>query len=248
MVNHMKGVNWDDPYRYELIKEGEDQSISQTKNITSYTFHPDFSQLQDTITIIDTPGFADTDGIEEDKKVFKKVHDFFQLSEGFSIKKVHLAAIVVPISRVRLDATEKYIYNEILSLFGNDVGNNIVLLLTHMEPREPKQVLKAAKIAGIPVSVWYGFNNGYLFEEIPEDEADRSLLCNVWSRCQEQCRLLFSDLESSKWSPVSLELTKDVLARRLSLEDSMRMMDQRISQGISILVFLNVKVYLTLRF
>ncbi|CAG0885483.1 unnamed protein product [Darwinula stevensoni] len=141
MLNHIKGVKLEDNYRYELIKEAEDQDKSQTEYITSYTFHPDSSsQVKDTITIIDTPGFADTKGIEADKNVFKKVQDFFQLRDDFSINEVHLVGIVVPISRVRLDATEKYIYNQILSLFGNDVSKNVVLLVTHMDvSKEPKQ-------------------------------------------------------------------------------------------------------------
>ncbi|CAG0885485.1 unnamed protein product [Darwinula stevensoni] len=178
MLNHIKRVKLEDNYRYELIKEAEDQDKSQTEYITSYTFHPDSSsQIKDTITIIDTPGFADTKGIEADKYVFKKLQDFFLLLDDFSINEVHLIGIVVPNSRVRLDATEKYIYNQILSLFGKDVSKNVSLLVTHMDlSKEPKQVLHAAITANIPVSGWYGFNNGYLFEDPPEDEEDRSFV------------------------------------------------------------------------
>ena len=73
IVNHTLGIKWEDTFHLILIEEqGENQAKSQTDWITSYTVHHhnDFN-IPYTITIIDTPGFGDTKGIERDNEIKK---------------------------------------------------------------------------------------------------------------------------------------------------------------------------------
>ena len=69
MVNYILGVQWKDHFRYKLIIEDDkvSQASSKTKDITAYTLHPiRGSAVPYTLTIIDTPGFGDTEGIERE--------------------------------------------------------------------------------------------------------------------------------------------------------------------------------------
>ncbi|CAG0878992.1 unnamed protein product [Darwinula stevensoni] len=239
-VNHLLVVKFLDNFRYELIEEEKAQVNSQTKFVTSYTFHTvDSSNVSDTVTIIDTPGLADTDGIEEDKKLFAKIRNFFESKDEFSINEVHLIGIVVPISRIRLDATEKYVYNQILSLFGNDVAENVSLVVTHMDgSKEPKHALNAAKTAGIPISAWYGFNNATLYDKPSAAKEEVYFQERSWKLRTDQCHKLMNDLTSSKWKTVSLVLTKDVLEHRSRLEENMKNLQEKVKQGSIKLVHL----------
>eukprot|EP01083_Nonionella_stella_P063609 165310_1 len=73
MMNYLWDVEYDDPYRFKLIYEGQkekNQSESVTDNVTAYYLDPPALQYQ--LTLIDTPGFGDTRGLEQDKKITKK--------------------------------------------------------------------------------------------------------------------------------------------------------------------------------
>ena len=84
MINYLFGIKWGDDFRYKLITdEGkQSQAVSQTEWISAYTFHWwNSSPLPYTLTIIDTPGFGDTRGLERDQKITKQIKDFFLLQE-----------------------------------------------------------------------------------------------------------------------------------------------------------------------
>ena len=83
IVNYVFKVEWEDKYRVKIINEkGENQdggqAHSQTQYITSYTINQkDGFELGYALTIIDTPGFGDTRGIEQDNVIVQQVRDFF---------------------------------------------------------------------------------------------------------------------------------------------------------------------------
>ena len=94
MVNYILGVEWGDQFRFKLIAdEGQgSQAVSQTKSITAYTFHRQKgSPLPYTLTIIDTPGFGDTGGLERHKYITSQIKEFFSASSSNCID--HLNAI-----------------------------------------------------------------------------------------------------------------------------------------------------------
>lgn len=67
IANYVLGVEWKDDFRFKLITdEGKQtQAVSQTAWITAYTFHfMNGSRLSYSLTVIDTPGFGDTRGID----------------------------------------------------------------------------------------------------------------------------------------------------------------------------------------
>ena len=64
VANFVLGVEWKNPFRFQVIT-GEDvhsQAQSQTKEISAYTFH--FTNLPYMLTILDTPGFGDTEALK----------------------------------------------------------------------------------------------------------------------------------------------------------------------------------------
>jgi len=80
MMNYILGVEWDDDFRFKLIVEDHrvSQANSQTKSITAYTFYPmKGSAIPYKFTIIDTPGFGDTEGLRRDKEITKQIKEFF---------------------------------------------------------------------------------------------------------------------------------------------------------------------------
>ena len=66
LVNYLYGVKWDDDFRFKLIDEPPaEKARSVTAWITAYTiyYRPGMA-VKYSLTIVDTPGFGDTSGIE----------------------------------------------------------------------------------------------------------------------------------------------------------------------------------------
>ncbi|CAH3036311.1 unnamed protein product, partial [Porites lobata] len=66
MANYIMGVKWEDDFRFQLVIDDPkvSKSRSQTQYITAYTFYPmEGSALSSKLTVIDTPGFGDSEGL-----------------------------------------------------------------------------------------------------------------------------------------------------------------------------------------
>ena len=111
--------------------------------ITAYTFHKEQGfPLPYSLTVIDTPGFGDTEGLERDKKITAQIKEFFSSENG--IDQLHAIGFVVQSSLPRLTPTQSYIFDAILSMFGKDIAENIFLMTTFADGEEP-QVLDAVR-------------------------------------------------------------------------------------------------------
>ena len=72
MLNYILDVKYTDKFRFKLVidVDASNQAISQTQHITIYTIHHQNGfKIDYTLTIIDTPGFGDTRGIQKDKEI-----------------------------------------------------------------------------------------------------------------------------------------------------------------------------------
>ncbi|XP_072163238.1 uncharacterized protein [Diadema setosum] len=169
MVNYMFNVEWNDNLRFKIIaEEGENeaggQTQSQTQMITSYTINPTkWSHLDFRLTIIDTPGFGDTRGIAQDKAIVDQIRDFFADSSLHHVDHVNGIGFVAQASQVRLTPTQKYVFDSVLAIFGKDMEQNIMMLVTFADGQKPP-VIDAIKAANIPCyNNMFQFNNSALF-------------------------------------------------------------------------------------
>ena len=116
MANYILGVEWGDEFRFQLtVEEGDEQASSnahnQTKWITSYTFHHQKgSPLPYTLTIIDTPGFGDTEGPERDCQITEQIRELFSVAPPKYIDHLNAIGIVTQAALARLTPTQKYIF------------------------------------------------------------------------------------------------------------------------------------------
>ncbi|KAI5610548.1 hypothetical protein C0J50_12050, partial [Silurus asotus] len=151
MVNYILRVKFEDEVWFEITEEGEDNDVpdqakSQTTKVTVYEI---FSQDNPIcLTIIDTPGYGDTRGTDQDKKIAENLYKLFRSDSG--VKEIDAVCLVVKASENRLSNRQQYIFDAVLSLFGKDIENNIVILVTYSDGMPPPDVINAIKRAGIP--------------------------------------------------------------------------------------------------
>ena len=218
IANYVLGVRYEDPFRYKLIDEGAiGQAQSQTRHVASYTFHRQTSSpIPFTVTIIDTPGFGDTDGTERDKTILIELKHFFAIS-GFTT--LNAVGFVTQAALARLTPTQSYIFDSMLSIFGNDISSSIVLMVTFADSKKPP-VLEALRMAGVPINKCFDFNNSALYPEPDYEDTESNHLDNdldkiFWDRSMSRFAKFFEEL--SHMEPKSLQQTKDVLEEREQL-------------------------------
>ena len=236
MVNYILGVQWKDKFRFKVITEETKatQAHSQTQDITAYTFHPmKGSNVPFTFTIIDTPGFGGTDheGLRRDKKITEQIKEFFSIPPPDGIDHLDGIGFVVQASQARLTSTQEYIFDSILSIFGNDVSKNIFMMITFADGQRPP-VLEAIEEAKIPShsEKHFKFNNSALFAENYE-ESEMSFDEMFWKMGSLSFKKFFVQFPNAE--SVSLRLTQEVLDEREQLQVLIEGLNVQITMGMN---------------
>ena len=235
MVNYILGVQWKDEFRFKVITEETKatQAYSQTQDITAYTFYPmKGSTVPYTFTVIDTPGYGGTDGVERDEKITKQIKEFFSLPPPDGIDHLDGVGFVVQSSQARLTSTQEYIFDSILSIFGNDVSQNIFMMITFADAQRPP-VLEAIKEAKIPShnERLFKFNNSALFAENDAEEYETTFDEMFWKMCFGSFSKFFEKFPKAE--SVSLTLTREVLEERDQLHVIIEGLNVQITLGLN---------------
>ncbi|XP_023193711.1 uncharacterized protein LOC102228934 [Xiphophorus maculatus] len=228
MVNYAMGVTFEDKVWFQIVEdENRSQTESQTSDVIVYQlFGFEDKTLPFSLTIIDTPGYGDTRGIELDVIVSERLFELFRSENG--IHELHAVGLVVKSSVNRLSDRLKYIFDSVMSLFGKDIEKNIVALVTHSNGRRPRDLLQALNAAKIKCArdekeqpVYFLFNNCQHEERIEEEHhknADKIAMGGLSG--------FTAFLE--KTAPRKLDMTLDVLNERIRLSACIQNLQERI--------------------
>nr|XP_023676740.1 uncharacterized protein LOC111848744 [Paramormyrops kingsleyae] len=250
MINYILGVKWEDNFRFKLIDEGtsKSQAESQTSHVTAYDInYQDGYTISYSITIIDTPGFGDTRGIERDRAITEQIRTFFTSNNGISA--IDAVCFVTQASLARLTHAQKYVFDSILSIFGKDIADNIRMLVTFADGQKPP-VLEAINVSGVPcprtekgIPVHFKFNNSALFadnshsvyvktsDDENEEDGDDNFDKMFWRMGVKSMKKFFVALRSMETK--SLRLTREVLKERKELETAVTGLQPQIRAGLA---------------
>uniref|UniRef100_A0A3P9C8P3 AIG1-type G domain-containing protein n=1 Tax=Maylandia zebra TaxID=106582 RepID=A0A3P9C8P3_9CICH len=241
MINYIVGVNWKDSFRFKLINEDQSksQAHSQTSEVTVYKInHQEGFQIPFSLTIIDTPGFGDTRGIERDREIVEQIHNLF--SDQHGVTDIDAVCFVAEASLPRLTAAQKYVFDSVLSIFGNNVEENIWILVTCADGQHPP-VLEAINALKVPcpktqdgLPYHFNFNNSALFAQ--NESFERVSRSDVgkggrfdqmfWEMGTESMKRFFAALNLLETK--SLTLTKEVLTERKQLEITVENLQEQV--------------------
>jgi len=141
LVNFLMEINYDDNFRYLLITEDvKTTAVSSTEGIHIYNI----KTRKEKYKIIDTQGYGDTRGMEKDIEITNKIKEAF-MDKITSIKSV---CYVMNSNKGRLDGRQKFIFSGIIDMFGEDIKENFIAMLTFSDFSEPIAIdsLKASKV------------------------------------------------------------------------------------------------------
>ncbi|VDI64633.1 Hypothetical predicted protein [Mytilus galloprovincialis] len=240
MANYMMGVTWADPFRFTLVnvetsEQGRsgNQAISQTEWITCYNINTSVSsRLKYNINLIDTPGFGDTRGLEHDQTVINQIKELCTVNGSQGVATIDAVCFILKAPDARLTSTQMYIFESILSLFGNDIKDNICTLITFADGQRPPVLagLEALEFKLLPYEKYFTFNNSALFVDNKSNDPN-ALAPTFWEMGMKSCEAFFDHLVTLPTK--SLLLTSEVLRQRERLENTVYHLYQEIDVGLS---------------
>nr|XP_055037919.1 uncharacterized protein LOC129425883 [Misgurnus anguillicaudatus] len=228
MVNYIMGVRWEHRIWLEIsdVLDGK----SQTPAVTVYEIFAQDSPFS--LTIIDTPGFGNTQGRKKDKLIAEAFQQLFKSEDG--IHEIDAVCLVLKSSESRLHERQLYILDKIMSLFGKNLEQNIIILLTNSHENVPKKMLhfiKASKIQCAKMKddqpVSFKFDNCQ--SECYDDE-DRESYKPSWDQGIENFKKFFDYLNGV--IPISLNMTEVVLRARKQLDENVNNLKKKLSELI----------------
>lgn len=173
------------------------------------------------MNIIDTPGFNDTTSKDFDKRTYQYIHDLFE-------RKIdHLDAIllVVPAGTSRLNTEHEYVFSCIRKMFGEDVKQNIIIIITRYDGGTPccMAVLESAQI---PCENVFYFNNSNVLTKIKNFRHEQT----IWQERAKSFANLLNCLEKVQKTTVlsSLKVMRD----RIMLELQLTALEDTLSKHI----------------
>ncbi|XP_039537236.1 uncharacterized protein LOC120485501 [Pimephales promelas] len=230
MINYILGVKFEDQEFYQITdEEEEDETQSKTSEITVYEAFVEENPTS--LTIIDTPGYGDTEGVERDREIAEYLTRLFSDNDD-GIHYIDAVCFVMKASQNRLSGKEHYIFHSVLSLFGRDIEENIVFLLTYSDGGPPTDALNGINTAGIPCRrdednepVHFLFNNR---QKQKRDKKYEQTFRSAWGMGEESMNEFFKLMEEKNRK--SVQMTLNVLQERRRLEACVSNLKQRIEE------------------
>ncbi|XP_060580827.1 uncharacterized protein LOC132737527 isoform X2 [Ruditapes philippinarum] len=233
-INYVFGVNWNDPFRFTVndaskVNGNMNKAISHEDWITIYTLHPETgSRLHYPLQIIDTPGFGDTRGVGKDQDMIEQIQMLFSENITNCLTNIDAICFVLKAPDARLTLHQQYIFQSVLSIFGNDVKNNICSLITFADGKDPP-VFAGMKESRLPFGCTFSFNNCSLYVNNKKIDA-ASLAPMFWEISVRGFRSFFDHLDSS--TSCSLDRTREVLKVRLTIDAIEKQLQPKIDNGL----------------
>lgn len=246
MINYIVGVNWADSFRFKLIDEVQtkSQAESQTSEVTVYKiYHQEGFTIDYSVTIIDTPGFGDTRGIDRDREIVEQLRNLFSSDQG--VREIDAVGFVAQAALARLTHSQKYVFDSVLAIFGKDIAENIRIMVTFADGQCPP-VLEAINAADVPCPkttegqpIHFKLNNSALFaknrsaaaDSMGGDDEEGNFDEMFWNMGTKSMMRFFNALKIIQTK--SLTLTKEVLKERQQLEVSVEGLQVRVKNGLA---------------
>uniref|UniRef100_A0A914X5Q2 DOMON domain-containing protein n=1 Tax=Plectus sambesii TaxID=2011161 RepID=A0A914X5Q2_9BILA len=234
LANYLYEVDFSDPFRFQLItaKDEEEEAgtteagKSKTKIISAYELNN--TRLRYRLTIVDTPGFGDTEGIERDKTTVDYVGKWFEQNDQHGLKTIDAICIVIKGTETRTTEEVKHKLHSVHSLFDRNFTPNIMTVFTFCDVSKPP-ALKALSTDGLLVGDTKLFFNSIGATEV--NTVDKEILKIYHSKCSTNFAELFNKLDQLE--PHSVVYSLEVLKHRKTLEQKAIALNSQITELLS---------------
>ncbi|CAG2106788.1 unnamed protein product [Medioppia subpectinata] len=198
------------PEKVTLGNENDNENTRDTtQSATKYPKCYTFETATIVLNIIDTPGIADTDGVDKDNRNMQIIFDFIS-----NYREINAFCVLLKPNEARLGVVFKYCIFELFTHLNKSAANNILFLFTNSRstnylPGESghallsllNQIKENPPNVDIPYdkNTIYCFDNEsfrYLVASVPPNDIQldprfKSSYVESWNRSVEECQRLF---------------------------------------------------------
>jgi len=128
VVNFLFGVRRSERVRYFV---GDDPRVSTNGMQVISLRGTDL--IPKGLTFVDTPGFGGSEGKGGDQALLERISAFLQKE----VDRIDMVCLVMHASLPRLTPIQGYILNNVVSIFGKEMAENIAIMLTHADTAKP---------------------------------------------------------------------------------------------------------------
>ncbi|XP_044150306.1 uncharacterized protein LOC122938680 [Bufo gargarizans] len=233
-INYIFGVQWKYDCRIQLIGEEtvRTQDPHQKSTVMVYQInHQTEFCIPHSLTIIDTPGLPETQGVTPQRTAVQKIRELFYNSE---LNHIDVICFVTQPSMTSLSLTQKFVFDSLLAMFGPKVHENIVTFMTCAEDDQKPPALATMIHAKVPCAknknghpIHFKFKNGVLYVNNSPDDNDASVANEQhWNSGMEDINNFFKYLSGTSRKNIALqrnilmlsnasEITVDALVHRI---------------------------------
>lgn len=230
--NFLYGIKWQDS-RFQITPSTErSQASSQTTWIRMYQFfHQTNFVVPYSVTVIDTPGFADTGGMKADDRIATQLKYLLNRK----VSRLDALVLVVKASDARASPTQKYILHTVQHLFGKDIEDNIFVVATHSDSSNVR-ALDALRESRFPFKKEnvFAVNNVALFANSTanndDDEDEVEINHVIWQRNIRAYERMFQTLQVTK--AAGLQQTRASLEEQECLTIVLQNLKIQIHEGV----------------
>ena len=239
LINYLQGIQFEEKIRYNLFDEKKQQNeytriYGEKPMGSSVTDVPGVYNIEPTILydnpirIVDTAGYGDTRNDENHRYDEKITKDIQTLFESSVIENLNAICLIFKASETRVHERTKYVINKLLSLFGQEVKNNIVIIFTFATSSTDIPAMNTLKdetspfvqhLGKIENYKYFCFNSKTYF--IDNNIEDKNLKMKTEIEYQDNIKNFGSFLKYIfGLNRISLESTKKVIRDRLHIKNN----------------------------
>lgn len=230
LLNYLEGIEIDENIRFLLFDEKQKRKEYEKKYRIKYlgeseTDTPEIYEIGPTkpfdnsLQIIDTPGFGDTRGSNYDNKIIKDIKNLLETSK---IERIHAICLVLKATETRAHLRLIDIFYNLFSLFGENLKKNFVIILTFSDFSSNAPIIDILKNDKLPFNEIFGdiknlpifyFNNNVYFN------SNRKYIKEYLDI--EKNDMNFKDFfyYLSRLQPSSLEDTKKIFRNKIKIRE-----------------------------
>lgn len=180
--------------------------------------------------MIDTPGFGDTRGKDQNDKIVSQIRELLAAKDEKSIDTIDAVCFLVRASDSGLPFKQNC--ESIMSLFGNDIKENMCTLVTFADGKKPLVLDQIEAIPGglLSYNTYFTFNNSALYANNAENPLAH-FSSFFWNMGIKSFKLFFAHIKALPTQ--SLKLTAEVLLSRENLSNTVANLQNEINKAIS---------------
>eukprot|EP01084_Bolivina_argentea_P003106 5799_1 len=178
--------------RYYLSQEATNSELNETTEVNVYHIYP--PKLNYGLTIIDTPGFGNYKcGYRYNNEIRLKIEACFKTQ----INAIDAIYFVVKSDHNRITPGLMYDWDEVLSIFGSNIQDNIFVVCTFGDGEKPK-VLQGVNLCNVEYKKHYSVNNSVVNNRLGTDDSAKDFVKTFFEMNMQNYHKLFQDLGNTK--------------------------------------------------